>query len=112
MTVQNFNADLEVTEAWWKMKRSLVSELQAAAPNPAHTFFAVLEQLGKLGAVVTQNIDSLHQKAGVSSEKVIELHGHMRGLICSDHRTPLNPRTYKSGDCTFCIPQENEDAIR
>jgi len=93
------------------MKRSLVSELHNATPNPAHTFFAMLEQLGKLGAVVTQNIDSLHHKAGVSSEKVIELHGHMRGLICSDHKTELNPRTYKSGDCTFCIPEDSVDAI-
>lgn len=112
MTVQNFNAVPEVTEAWWKMKRSLVSESHNAAPNPAHTFFAMLEKMGKLGSVVTQNIDSLHQKAGVSCEKVIELHGHMRGLICSDHSTVLNPRTYKSGECTFRIPEENVDAIK
>jgi len=112
MTVQNFNADPAVTEAWWKMKRSLVSELHSAAPNPAHTFFALLERMGKLGAVVTQNIDSLHQKASVSSEKVIELHGHMRGLICSDHKTVLNPLTYKSGECTFRIPEDSVDALK
>merc|ERR1712048_1083005 len=79
MTVQNFNSDPEVAEAWWHMKRSLASELHNAFPNPAHTFFVLLERLGKLGAVVTQNIDSLHLKAGLSSDKVIELHGHMRG---------------------------------
>lgn len=111
MTVQNFNADPDVTEAWWKMKRSLVAEFHTASPNPAHTFFAQLEQMGKLGAVVTQNIDSLHQKAGVSSEKVIEVHGHMRGLICSDHATVLNPLTYKSGTCTFCIPEGSVDVV-
>mmetsp|Transcript_83977 Transcript_83977/g.166751 ORF Transcript_83977/g.166751 Transcript_83977/m.166751 type:complete len:627 (-) Transcript_83977:101-1981(-) len=111
MTVQNFNTDPKVTKAWWDMKRSLTCELRNAAPNPAHKFFSVLEQQGKLGAVVTQNIDSLHMKAGVSSQKVIELHGHMRGLICSDHKTPLNPQTFRSGDCTFSIPEENDDAI-
>jgi len=93
------------------MKRSLVSEMHKAAPNPAHTFFAILEQMGKLGAVVTQNIDSLHLRAGVSSDKVIELHGHMRGLICSDNHTVLNQVTYKSGNCTFCIPEDNVDEI-
>jgi len=93
------------------MKRSLVRESKNAAPNPAHNFFAVLEQQGKLGAVVTQNIDSLHTKAGVSSQKVIELHGHMRGLICSDYETELNTQPFRSGDCTFSIPAENADAI-
>jgi NAD-dependent deacetylase len=111
MTVQNFNADPEVTLGWWKMKRSLVSELHSAVPNPAHKFFAMLEEMGKLGAVVTQNIDSLHQDSGVSAEKVIELHGHMRGLICSDNKTVLNPLTYKRGECTFCIPKDSVDAI-
>jgi len=60
---------------------------------------------------VTQNIDSLHIRAGVPPEKVIELHGHMRGLVCSDHRTALNPLTYRSGECTFCIPEDSVDAI-
>jgi len=80
MTVQNFNTDPEMAMAWWSMKRWFMCELSKAAPNPAHEFFAVLEQQGKLGAVVTQNIDSLHTKAGVSSQKVIELHGHMRQI--------------------------------
>eukprot|EP00928_Gymnodinium_smaydae_P019807 TRINITY_DN17625_c0_g2_i1.p1 TRINITY_DN17625_c0_g2~~TRINITY_DN17625_c0_g2_i1.p1 ORF type:complete len:625 (+),score=62.31 TRINITY_DN17625_c0_g2_i1:63-1937(+) len=111
MTVQNFNRDADVTESWWKMKRSLIHEMRTATPNPAHTFFALLEQQGKLGAVVTQNIDSLHQKAGVSFEKVIELHGHMRGLICSDYKTILNPQPYMSGECTFSIPEKDVDSI-
>lgn len=111
MTVQNFNQGSAVTEDWWKMKRSLVSELHNAAPNLAHKFFEMLEQQGKLVAVVTQNIDSLHQKSGVSADKVIELHGHMRGLICSDKKTVLNPLPYRSGSCTFCILEEDVDAI-
>jgi len=112
MTVQNFNGDPEVTEGWWKMKRSLRSELDAAEPNPAHMFFAMLEQMGKLGAVVTQNIDSLHQRAGATADKVIELHGHMRGLVCSDHKTLLNPVTFGSGKCTFCIRESSVEAIQ
>ncbi|HEY5466912.1 MAG TPA: NAD-dependent protein deacylase [Clostridia bacterium] len=52
----------------------------AAAPNPAHWALARLEKAGKLRAIVTQNIDGLHQKAG--SRKVIELHGSVQRNHC------------------------------
>jgi NAD-dependent deacetylase len=52
-----------------------------AKPNIAHKFFAKLEQEGKLKAVVTQNIDDLHQMAG--SKNVIELHGSIKRNYCT-----------------------------
>ncbi len=51
-----------------------------ARPNPAHYFLARLEEAGKLSAVITQNIDGLHQMAG--SKKVIELHGSAQRNYC------------------------------
>ncbi len=51
-----------------------------AEPNPAHIALATLEKQGRLKAVITQNIDNLHQKAG--SQTVYELHGHMRDVTC------------------------------
>ena len=51
-----------------------------ARPNPAHTALAALERRGKLAAVVTQNIDGLHQDAG--SRRVLELHGSVRRNYC------------------------------
>ena len=51
-------------------------------PNRAHLFLAELEKKGKLKAVITQNIDGLHQKAG--SKKVIELHGSIHRNYCMD----------------------------
>ncbi|WP_019639876.1 NAD-dependent protein deacylase [Paenibacillus fonticola] len=51
-----------------------------AEPNPAHRFLAWLEAEGKLDAVITQNIDGLHQKAG--SRKVLELHGSIHRNYC------------------------------
>jgi NAD-dependent deacetylase len=51
-----------------------------AEPNPAHRALAELERQGKLQAIVTQNIDGLHQKAG--SRQVYELHGHLRSATC------------------------------
>jgi NAD-dependent deacetylase len=49
-------------------------------PNPAHYSIAELEELGVVKAVITQNVDGLHQKAG--SKKVIELHGNLRYAVC------------------------------
>lgn len=51
-----------------------------AVPNPAHTALAKLEKAGKLRAVITQNIDGLHQKAG--SKNVMELHGSIHRNYC------------------------------
>ncbi|MED4958261.1 NAD-dependent protein deacylase [Paenibacillus sp. FSL R5-0527] len=51
-----------------------------ARPNPAHLFLADLERAGKLDAVITQNIDGLHQLAG--SRKVLELHGSIHRNTC------------------------------
>ena len=53
-----------------------------AKPNPAHSTLAVWEKLGFLSAVITQNIDGLHQDAG--SKKVYELHGSVRRNYCMD----------------------------
>lgn len=51
-----------------------------ALPNEGHKFLVELEKTGKLKAIITQNIDSLHQKAG--SKNVIELHGNLREFYC------------------------------
>jgi NAD-dependent deacetylase len=60
--------------------RPLLSTVLRAAPNPAHQALAKLEAAGKLKAIVTQNIDDLHRKAG--SHTVYELHGHVREVVC------------------------------
>ncbi|HEU5011072.1 MAG TPA: NAD-dependent deacylase [Roseiflexaceae bacterium] len=58
----------------------ILDQLLHAQPNPAHRALAALEKMGKLRAVVTQNIDGLHQRAG--SREVYELHGHVRSATC------------------------------
>ena len=60
--------------------RPLAPLLHQAKPNPAHYALAALEQADKLSAVITQNIDGLHQKAG--SKTIYELHGHLREVTC------------------------------
>lgn len=51
-----------------------------AQPNPAHQALVTLEQLGAINAIITQNIDMLHTRAG--SQTVYELHGHLREATC------------------------------
>jgi NAD-dependent deacetylase len=58
----------------------MANHLLTATPNPAHHALAELEAMGLLKAIVTQNIDNLHQRAG--SRRVLELHGHMREATC------------------------------
>ena len=64
----------------WRMLKELSQIIMEAQPNPAHMALAELERMGHLSAIITQNIDSLHQRAG--SRQVIELHGNNRWLIC------------------------------
>jgi NAD-dependent deacetylase len=64
----------------WQMLLAMDTLLNRAAPNPAHFALAELEQRELLKAVITQNVDSLHQRAG--SSRVIEYHGHGRTLRC------------------------------
>lgn len=66
----------------WKMLMEMERLLSSAVPNPAHIVLAELEKRGLLKAVITQNLDSLHQRAG--SSKVIEFHGHFRSLRCDE----------------------------
>ncbi|MCG2677408.1 Sir2 family NAD-dependent protein deacetylase, partial [bacterium] len=64
----------------YKHGMAMFGELLAAKPNPAHKLLAILEEKGLLKAVITQNIDGLHHKAG--SKKVFEIHGHLRTGTC------------------------------
>ena len=66
--------------AFYDWARPLAKKLLEAEPNPAHCALAELEERGLLKAVITQNIDSLHQRAG--SKRVLELHGHLREATC------------------------------
>lgn len=67
-------------QAFYDWARPLGEKLLKAQPNPAHYALAELEEMGLLKAIITQNIDGLHQEAG--SKCVFEVHGHMREATC------------------------------
>ena len=81
---QKFLASEESRKKYWQMSREFYEFLKKAEPNAAHRAVVELETMNKLDCVITQNIDSLHQKAGSSSEKVIELHGTAMSVSCLD----------------------------
>jgi NAD-dependent deacetylase len=80
--IQEFLASDEARREYWRYKRETYEQMALARPNAAHAALARLEAEGRLQAVVTQNIDGLHQDAG--SRKVIELHGTNRRVDCLD----------------------------
>ncbi|TFG07011.1 MAG: NAD-dependent deacylase, partial [Promethearchaeota archaeon] len=67
-------------ESWMLIKEIFYDFFGEAEPNPAHLIIAELEKKGLIKAIITQNIDNLHQKAG--SQNVIEFHGTSRTLTC------------------------------
>jgi NAD-dependent deacetylase len=77
---QDFLDNEEARRRYWKMKREGYNELKMARPNEGHRALARLEASGKIIAVITQNIDGLHQDAG--SRRVLELHGTSRYCLC------------------------------
>ena len=77
-TIQNFLADADVRRESWELRLS--SPIDSAQPNAGHRAIVALEATGRVSAVVTQNIDGLHQAAG--SANVIELHGTTREASC------------------------------
>ena len=78
--IHYYLADPEVRKLSWQNRLS--SPAWAAQPNPGHLALVVLEKRNKLHALITQNIDELHQMAGNSPGKVIEVHGTMRRVMC------------------------------
>jgi len=68
-------------QAFYEWIRPLAKQMMEARPNPAHEALAALERMGVIQAVITQNIDELHHKAG--SRRVLELHGSVRQATCT-----------------------------
>jgi len=117
-SIQRFLSGPDARKRIWKMstESGLLTE---AEPNPAHYAIARLHQLGKLDCVITQNIDNLHQKAGVPDDKVFELHGNMGWVVClSCHRRFPMPEVLQRiregievPDCPECQGILKPDAV-
>jgi len=80
--IRYYMSDPQVRKDSWKAR--LEHPAWEAEPNAGHLALAALEKRGKLHALITQNIDGLHQAAGNSPDKVIEVHGTVREVVCME----------------------------
>ncbi len=105
VTIQDFVASHEARQTFWKIRRESYADFVAARPNAGHIAIARLESTGPIAAVITQNIDELHQQAG--SKRVLELHGTARHVLClsCDKRWPaadIQKRVVAGEDVPTC----------
>ena len=88
-TLDYYMADPEIRKRSWQMRADMVDE--SIAPNPGHEAVTTLDRDGKLHTLITQNVDGLHQRAGTSPERIVEIHGTIHEVMCMscDDRAPM-----------------------
>ena len=79
---EEFLASQDLRDEAWRRRFAMEAQLSAARPGRGHLALASLYRAGKAPAVITQNIDNLHQSSGISAEHVIELHGNTSYAMC------------------------------
>ncbi|MEV5013272.1 SIR2 family NAD-dependent protein deacylase [Streptomyces sp. NPDC053780] len=84
VTYEYYMGDPEIRRRSWLMRRA--NRTLGAEPNAAHRAVAELERSGVPVRVITQNVDGLHQRAGLSARKVLELHGTALSYVCTGCR--------------------------
>ena len=80
----DFLASEEARRETWRRRFALEATLRPARPNRGHRAVAELVRRGTVAAVITQNIDGLHQASGVPADRVVELHGNTTYATCLD----------------------------
>jgi NAD-dependent deacetylase len=89
-TFQNFVGSEAGRRRYWELGRMVYPVIKRAEPNPGHHALVTLWRSGLLDCVITQNIDNLHQRAGLPAERVIELHGNATRARCLTCERPYD----------------------
>jgi NAD-dependent deacetylase len=79
-TIQHYMAEPEIRRRSWQQKLAMAGA--AREPNAGHRALVALHKRGKLDTLITQNVDGLHQDAGIPKEIVVEIHGTLREFVC------------------------------
>jgi NAD-dependent deacetylase len=89
----DFMSSEEMRRESWRRKFATDETMLKAEPNAGHRALAKLVEQGKMTAIITQNVDGLHQRSGVPASKIIELHGNATYASCLDcaQRYELEP---------------------
>jgi len=104
---QEFVASADARREYWSFKLEGYIAFRDAVPNAAHRALVELEQKGRLGLIATQNVDGLHQLAGTSRERLVELHGTNAEVECDScglRESPVRSMTEfeRSGEPPLC----------
>jgi len=104
----DFIAREEMRRESWRRKFAMEGTFAAATPNRGHRAVEKLIRSGRASAIVTQNVDGLHQASGVPDEKVIELHGNSTYATCLDCGTrhelaPIRQYFEADGTLPYCM---------
>jgi len=87
-TYRNFMSSVEGRRRYWALGRATYPLIRAATPGPTHRALVALHERGVVDCCITQNIDGLHQRAGLPAERVLELHGNATRARCLDCAAP------------------------
>jgi NAD-dependent deacetylase len=107
----DFLASQEMRDESWRRRFAMEEQFGGARPGRGHRALASLHRAGKIPAVITQNIDNLHQASGFAAEHVVELHGNTTYAACLDCRKRFELAWVKerfaasggrSPDCPHC----------
>ena len=103
----DFLASEEARRETWRRRFSMEDTFREARPNRGHRAVAELVRSGKVAAVITQNIDGLHQASGIAEDRVIELHGNTTYAHCLDCKSryelaALRTTFERDGDAPIC----------
>ncbi len=117
-TLQHYLADADVRRFAWQNR--LANSVHEREPNDGHRALTNLERDGRLVALVTQNVDGLHQRAGSDPERVVEVHGTMhwtRCWTCADRRPMAEALgRVRNGeddpDCLVCRAEQRNGILK
>jgi NAD-dependent deacetylase len=90
-----FRANRDMRDESWRRRFAMEPSFAAAKPGRGHRALASLYRAGKIPALVTQNIDNLHQASGFAPQDVVELHGNTTYALCLDCNAPYDLRWVK-----------------
>jgi NAD-dependent deacetylase len=104
---QEFVASEDARRESWRRKFIIDQDMEKAEPNKGHLAVAQLVRRGLVSAVITQNVDGLHQRAGVPDHQVIELHGNGTYATCLDcarryELAPIKEAFHRDGTLPVC----------
>jgi NAD-dependent deacetylase len=111
----DFMSSEEMRRETWRRKFATDETMLKAEPNAGHRALAKLVEQGKMSAIITQNVDGLHQRSGVPGSKIIELHGNSTYASCLDcgHRYELEPiRKAFQADGTLPICEKCDGIVK